>query len=224
MSRFGLTMWPAALAVGFGCMCVSASADIVTYDFNGTFTSSNDPSVPIGTDFTGSFSYDPTIPAWSVATNAEFFPTGALSVSFGGQTYAVTTGQSTNVLTHIFDSLIPLGFGHTDALDINGNGAFPGISLASFEINLAYADGTFASLQLPSALTLPPTYGARLLIENDGLTLNANVDVTPPLPSNQGTVPEPSPVPLIAGTLAILVALKARSGRKGRQVPILRRT
>lgn len=96
MSRFGLTMRAAALAVGFGCIGVSASASILTYDFSGTFTFSDDPSVPLGTPFTGSFSYDAAAPPDAVATNATFYDTtgDVASLQHGNCAGAVAAGAN----------------------------------------------------------------------------------------------------------------------------------
>ncbi len=209
MSRIRDAVYAIAL---FSLAGPAARADL-QFQFSGVTNFAQEfTDIPVGTPFSGTFSYDPGAAFIEGSTNSAVYDTGLMGASFPGLELTPIPGGFVQVVTA--DQATPSDFLDIDsAFAINGD---PSLTPYDLSIFIYFPAGTFSSLELPTTLPLADNLGAQLtVIAVDQQFFCCSGDASVAEGSIQAgdiePVPEPTTVLLLASAIAAIGVRLKRS-------------
>jgi hypothetical protein len=228
-----------AMLVSAPTLGVRAEAASITFDFNGTITqivSGSLPAVPLGTPFSGSLTYDSSVPAvFSQPGAAWYNALTAFTMTVGSDTIASSVGV---VAVHNDVSGVGDRVAFGPAFQVTSAGAvnlFPLGTVAGFpamadQTGLVFHDPTgsvFSSTAIPTSLA-PASFALSGLVL--GIDLPAGTpdyhvlgSFTSFSPGSPSPVPEPASVVLVGAGLSAAALRLRRRTRARREAVAARR-
>ncbi len=207
-----------AFVIGLLTSMAPAAFAGVMYSFSGEITYSNIPEIPVGTAFSGVFSYDLAAPLTSQGANFAYYATGAIDASLLGGSLRSGSGQ-TEVATALTIGLSTGMWDEADLFHIVGHdvttfGPLASLGITDTIVAFALPLNTFGDLSLPSSISSGSVLGADFMFF--GMSGNSEfTGASGALTVGPAAVPEPTGWLLVGPALAGL-AMRRQIARRSR--------